>query len=92
VCIRRYLFDLGSHVSFRVNEQRVAIVMLENLRVRFRGNIPSFASRPQKTRQESLWPRVSYERCTPQHVPGHDKKRQTLAAPRRQTFVSVRAM
>jgi len=66
--MRRYLFDLGSHVSFRVNEQRVAIVVLENLRGRFRGNIPSFASRPQKTRQESLWPRVSYERCTPQHV------------------------
>jgi hypothetical protein len=68
MCIHRYLFDLGSHVSFRVNEQQVAIVVLENLRGRFRANIHSFSSRPQKTRQESLWPRVTYERYTPQNV------------------------
>jgi hypothetical protein len=70
ICVHSSVFDLDSQVSFRVNEQRVAIrvVVLENLRGRFRGNITSFASRPHKTRQESLWLRVSYKRCTPQHV------------------------
>jgi len=48
VFIHRYLFDLGSHVNFRVNEQRVVIVVLENLRGRFRDNIPSFKSRPKR--------------------------------------------